>query len=806
MIISSDLKVSDLLKGDIKLASPPALYFALKKIIEDPGKEAKHAASVIENDPALAGKLLKIVNSAFYGFSQQITSITKAVTLIGTRELQNLSLNTLLIERFSDLPGQNFDIHTFWARNLRCALLSREFDAQLGKVYAESAFICGLIHNIGQLLFHLRIPELARQIDLLLLSAGQTESRDEISIETQVVGFDHYQAGAELCRLWKLPEIIIESIALHGFPEHTDHYAGIAAIVRLCSSISAANPYQAITDRNLGLTAGQIGFIIDKTNANLMPFSNCFILDNRSELFGFLSLPLANNLMLIVCIINKLCLLEAGREGKIHAYFSKVDSVFYSYIPADIIGRRNGYVQLGAGSALDNIGENWLPRIQHSSALKSALLDFRNRETQLLISRSPAEINETVGRMADNFADFKNQEQALLALLTPTDEADFRPAYLSKVNAYFETHRRLEIMVREDKQEEAMTYFRTGSRQAFRELLPVIDKLVANSISAAAQARVAAKSVSANATIMIITATLAALLAALGLNFWLYHATIPELRKIDTVTANMAKNLDFSLRVEIDSQDEVGETAASVNRVATSIQSAMQKLSEGISQNAETANQLLKTAQQAARSSEQESSAASNMAAAVEELTVSIQQVAENARRAFNLSHHAGETARQGNSVIAESIRHMQDVATRIQQTAASIEQLGKASLEISGIIQIIKEVADQTNLLALNAAIEAARAGDQGRGFAVVADEVRHLSERTSLATSDISAKIAGIRSGVESAAANMGVVVTLVENGVSIMDNAEKSIQLINNHTLEVETEVNAISDALRARRSQQ
>jgi HD-like signal output (HDOD) protein len=269
MLISSlpVLTVNDLLKGDLQLASPPSVYFALKTIIDDPTKAPKDAAFVIEDDAALAAKLLKIVNSAYFGFPSQIASIAKAITLIGSRELQNLVLGAIIVERFSDLPGQTFSIHDFWARNLRSALLAREFDTHLGKKYAESAFLCGLIHNIGQLLFYRRIPVLAREVDLLLQSKVQADALDEVRIEQRVIGFDHYEAGAELCRLWKLPEVIIETIRLHAFPDHTGPYADIAAIVRLSNYFGEmGNPYDAVIANGLNLSAEQIGLIIDKTN------------------------------------------------------------------------------------------------------------------------------------------------------------------------------------------------------------------------------------------------------------------------------------------------------------------------------------------------------------------------------------------------------------------------------------------------------------------------------------------------------------------------------------------------------------
>lgn len=262
-----NLTVADLLKGDLQLASPPNIYFALKSIIDDPSKSPKDAAFIIEDDAALTARLLKIVNSPFYGFPSQITSITKAITLVGTRELENMVLCTKMLERFSDLPGQMFSIHDFWARNLRCALLTREFDAKLGGKYAETAFLCGLIHNIGQLLIFLRIPALAREVELLLESKSPADAIDETLIEQQVIGFDHYQAGTELCRLWKLPEVIIETIRLHSLPDLASPYADIAAMVRLAHHFSTMDtPYNAVIANSLNLTAEQIEVIIDKTN------------------------------------------------------------------------------------------------------------------------------------------------------------------------------------------------------------------------------------------------------------------------------------------------------------------------------------------------------------------------------------------------------------------------------------------------------------------------------------------------------------------------------------------------------------
>lgn len=258
------MTTTDLLKGDIKLASPPMVYMALQKIIEDPAKTVRDAAFVIESDASLAMRLLKIVNSAFYGFPSQISSLSTAITLIGLRELQNLALATVVIDRFSDLPGQLFSIHDFWAKNLRCALIARELDALLGKSFADTAFLCGLVHNIGQLVLYRRIPVLAREVDLLIQSLPE-EELDIPAIEERVIGFDHFAVGAELCRLWKLPEAVSESVRLHRYPDYVGNHARLASLVRFADYFShVEHHYDAIGANGFELSAEQIGFVMDK--------------------------------------------------------------------------------------------------------------------------------------------------------------------------------------------------------------------------------------------------------------------------------------------------------------------------------------------------------------------------------------------------------------------------------------------------------------------------------------------------------------------------------------------------------------
>lgn len=236
--LSSDLTIFDLLKGDLQLTSPPNLYFELQRTLKNTDKSIADVAFIISHDPALSMRVLKIVNSAFFNLPASIISISHAINIIGTQALQNLVLATVIIDKFSSLPYELMTMHDFWAKSVRCALLTKELC-----IYRNSndnidlMFTCGLLHEIGQLVFYRRIPELARQIGLLVEANGV----DEIEAEHIILGFNHYQTGAELARLWKLPEIVIKTIGQHDNPDYAGEFAVAASTIRTANYLGKLN-------------------------------------------------------------------------------------------------------------------------------------------------------------------------------------------------------------------------------------------------------------------------------------------------------------------------------------------------------------------------------------------------------------------------------------------------------------------------------------------------------------------------------------------------------------------------------------
>ncbi|HRD87021.1 MAG TPA: methyl-accepting chemotaxis protein [Accumulibacter sp.] len=168
-------------------------------------------------------------------------------------------------------------------------------------------------------------------------------------------------------------------------------------------------------------------------------------------------------------------------------------------------------------------------------------------------------------------------------------------------------------------------------------------------------------------------------------------------------------------------------------------------------------------------------------AASIEQLTVSINEVAQSAHASGQSSDAVAGCAEQGRQLVTSSAAEIEAISAIVGRSAAQIGQLATRSREIGGIASAIKEIAEQTNLLALNAAIEAARAGEQGRGFAVVADEVRKLAERTTKATSEISAMVVSVQADTESAVAAMSEAAPQVARGLDKAREASNVLEAI-------------------------
>jgi methyl-accepting chemotaxis protein len=284
-----------------------------------------------------------------------------------------------------------------------------------------------------------------------------------------------------------------------------------------------------------------------------------------------------------------------------------------------------------------------------------------------------------------------------------------------------------------------------------------------------------------------------------GFVFFLARSIIGPLSQMQATMEKVQKSSDFTQRIEVVSNDEIGKTATAFNDLISSVQATLREVLDSASKVSEAAFSLSASSSRVAARSEQQSEAAAAMAAAVEQVTVSINHVSESAKEALKISINSGDLSSQGGDIIHDAATEMMKIADTVRQTSNAIEELGQQSTQISSIVQVIRDVAEQTNLLALNAAIEAARAGEQGRGFAVVADEVRKLAERTTKATEEISNMTSTIQSSARMAVVSTGTAVSQVEGGVALAQQGGDAINQIKDGAGQVIGVVNEISSAL-------
>jgi methyl-accepting chemotaxis protein len=259
--------------------------------------------------------------------------------------------------------------------------------------------------------------------------------------------------------------------------------------------------------------------------------------------------------------------------------------------------------------------------------------------------------------------------------------------------------------------------------------------------------------------------------------------------------ARMVSGLQDTIGQVADSANNLGSaseqlaTAASQAGLATTqISKTVQQVAQGTNQQSEATSRTAKAMEQmsraiegVARGAQEQSNAAASTASLTNQISEMVRQVAGNADAVTRESANAAKAAREGSNTVSSTIDGMRNIQAKVGLSARKVEEMGQRSDQIGTIVETIDDIASQTNLLALNAAIEAARAGEHGKGFAVVADEVRKLAERSSSATKEINGLIRGIQKTVAEAVQAMNEGASEVENGVSMANEAGRSLNNI-------------------------
>jgi len=210
-----NLTPQSLIQDSEGVFSLPDIYFQISEMINDPRYTASDMGEVISKDPGLSVRLLKIVNSSFYGFQAKVDTISRAITIVGVEDLKNLVLATSVIDKFNEIPSELIDMTDFWMRSVYCGVLAKLLAKESSVLHCERLFLTGLLHDLGSLLMYYKIPDKSKDV---LLAADYNRQMVGV-LEKEMLGFTHADVGQALISSWGLPESLYEAVGCHLVPE-----------------------------------------------------------------------------------------------------------------------------------------------------------------------------------------------------------------------------------------------------------------------------------------------------------------------------------------------------------------------------------------------------------------------------------------------------------------------------------------------------------------------------------------------------------------------------------------------------------
>jgi putative nucleotidyltransferase with HDIG domain len=213
------------------LPTLPTVVSKMIELVDNPKTSAASLARLISADQSMTARILKLANSAYYGFSREISTVNMAIIVMGFNAVKDMGLSLSVFNIFGNsMSVKNFDVAQFWEHSIGCGLAAKLMAGRYHHSKMGEAFVAGLLHDIGKIIldqyFH-------KEFEEIMGRAGNGADLD--AAEMAVVGTGHGEIGGWLADKWRLPLVISESIRLHHQPLDAVNDPGLVAIVHIAN-------------------------------------------------------------------------------------------------------------------------------------------------------------------------------------------------------------------------------------------------------------------------------------------------------------------------------------------------------------------------------------------------------------------------------------------------------------------------------------------------------------------------------------------------------------------------------------------
>lgn len=224
--------IDERVKGCARLPSLRSIENALRELLNSDRRYTHQISEIIRRDPSLTARLLRLVNSVYYGLTTPINSIEDAVFYLGIRQIRQLAMVTPVIEDFTRLAGNTpFPWREFWQHCIGVAIMTREVISCVQSPVDDSDYVAGLVHDVGRIVMAATFPDHFVEIQ----RRARLDPRPLLELETEVLGMQHTELGALYLQSHNLPDIMIETARYHHEPERAGHHLQIIAAVQIAN-------------------------------------------------------------------------------------------------------------------------------------------------------------------------------------------------------------------------------------------------------------------------------------------------------------------------------------------------------------------------------------------------------------------------------------------------------------------------------------------------------------------------------------------------------------------------------------------